>query len=367
MQIAASYMPSFLYELKAIHHIGTESLPTSGPLCVRLCAEHDHQSVLRNCKVVLSTGLLQKAEAWVRRIPPSVELSGLLSYVLDCAASTAVIHLATPSAAPACTTYLSLAATVRKLLSTECLVGSGPDCRAPWFASNASTLESAIRMFHHPRWAGSGADALRHATARSALLQLLPPYITLLQSISVRACQQHWPGIRVFALMIICPMQSLGMGDIVAYAGMPALLLGLIRALRSLASNDVFAAAAIAIQLLGTAPCQYWCGRGNALLAEARACIAMPRAAAAIQKALRQPVMLRTVHWLQTLQYQHHARLQPAGSVAQDKDSSGEDLTQHQLLCAAAATLQSADTVSLRCSGIVDQLCLHDALWHPDL
>lgn len=238
---------AWLHGLSANVAYCTACLPQSVSVCTYLLTEHDHESVLRNCKAILSTGLMQKAEAWVRKAPPSAELAGLLSHTLDCAARTAVHHLATSHAASVYTVYLSLAATVRKLSYTERLfasAGHSLDCNAACFSYNEATLVSAIDMLYNPLSASSGNQLLCRATAHHALLQLLPAYISLLQDTSVRACQQQWPGIRNLALHMIAPMHALGMDGLSAYAGMPELLLGLLRAFRSLASDNAFAAAA---------------------------------------------------------------------------------------------------------------------------
>lgn len=264
-----------------------------------------------------------------------------LQPVLHCAVITAVHHLGTADEASACGAYRSLAGTVRKLLTLQ---GAVAEASANLNRGNPTLSQKPMTML----WIGlshqvfffkecDSAKGPRLETLRWVLLQLLPPLISTLLASEVRVCGAMWLSIHQPVLGLLIYLHTRGMADITSYAGVPLLLLGMLRNFCSLGSDEAFEVAAIATQLVSeAAPRQIW-GRHTPLLEEAGACLAMPRAAVAIQALFQQPSGNSTAEWL---------RQKRQRASTQRRDMSEESITDHQRLRRDVAVMLSLDMVS---------------------
>lgn len=184
------------------------------------------------------------------------------------------------------------------------------------------------------------------------MLQLLPPLISGLLATKGQVCGSTWPGTLQPVLQLLSLLHSRGMADVTSYAGVPLLLLGMLRTFCSARSDGAFEVAAIAAQLVWqVAPRHRWGGH-TPLLAEAEACLAMPRAAIAFEALVQQPdvnVNL-TAGWLRQLRVLWQQRQR---ALTHCTAMSSASISDHQLLCRAVSNIHSVDKVS----GLYGRMC----------
>lgn len=141
--------------------------------------------------------------------------------------------------------------------------------------------------------------------------------------------------------MLLPALRTAGLADITAHAGVPQLLLSLLRSFRGSGGAEAFAVAAIAVQLMSGAPAGSGWGRETGLLAEVEACLAQPEAAMAMLVLLQLPQVHVITDWLR-------GDGKSVWSV-HTPESVHPDCSPYGLLCRGVAGLRACHSVSASC------------------